>query len=38
MPFAMGQYVENTGDEPLCFLETFRSDPFAEVSLSRGWR
>jgi oxalate decarboxylase len=28
--------VENTGDEPLCFLELFRSDRFADVSL-RQW-
>jgi oxalate decarboxylase len=31
----MGHYVENTGDEPLRFLEMFRSDRFADVSLSR---
>jgi oxalate decarboxylase len=36
VPFAMGHYVENTGDEPLCFLELFRSDRFADVSL-RQW-
>ena len=36
VPFAMGHYVENTGDEPLCFLEMFRSDRFADVSL-RQW-
>jgi oxalate decarboxylase len=35
VPFAMGHYVENTGDEPLCFLEMFRSDRFADVSLSQ---
>lgn len=33
VPFAMGHYVENTGDEPLRFLEMFRSDRFADVSL-----
>jgi oxalate decarboxylase len=36
VPFAMGHYVENTGDAPLCFLELFRSDRFADVSL-RQW-
>ena len=35
VPFAMGHYVENTGDEPLRFLEMFRSDRFADVSLNR---
>jgi oxalate decarboxylase len=35
IPFAMGHYVENTGDEPLCFLELFRSDRFADVSLQQ---
>ncbi len=33
VPFAMGHYVENTGDEPLRFLEMFRSDRFADMSL-----
>jgi oxalate decarboxylase len=35
VPFAMGHYVENTGDEPLRFLELFRSDRFADVSLAQ---
>lgn len=35
VPFAMGHYVENTGDEPLRFLETFRSSYFADVSLNQ---
>jgi oxalate decarboxylase len=35
VPFAMGHYVENTGDEPLRFLEIFRSDRFADVSLNQ---
>jgi len=35
VPFAMGHYVENTGDEPLRFLELFRSDRFADISLSQ---
>jgi oxalate decarboxylase len=36
VPFGMGHYVRNTGDEPLRFLELFRSDRFADVSL-REW-
>ena len=36
VPFAMGHYVENTGDEPVMFLEMFRSDHFADFSL-RQW-
>jgi oxalate decarboxylase len=35
VPFAMGHYVENTGDQPLRFLELFRSDHFADISLSQ---
>ena len=35
VPFAMGHHIENAGDEPLRFLETFRSDRFADVSLRR---
>jgi oxalate decarboxylase len=35
VPFAMGHYVENTGDEPLRFLEMFRSDHFADISLAQ---
>jgi oxalate decarboxylase len=35
IPFAMGHYVENTGDEPLRFLELFRSDRFADISLQQ---
>jgi oxalate decarboxylase len=35
VPFAMAHYVENTGDEPLRFLEMFRSPRFADVSLSQ---
>jgi oxalate decarboxylase len=31
----MGHYVQNTGDETLTFLEIFRSDHFADVSLSQ---
>jgi oxalate decarboxylase len=35
VPFAMGHYVQNTGDETLIFLEMFRSDHYADVSLSQ---
>jgi len=35
VPFAMGHYVENTGDTTLRFLEMFRSDRYADVSLSQ---
>jgi oxalate decarboxylase len=35
VPFAMGHYVENTGDEPLRFLEVFRSSYFADISLNQ---
>jgi oxalate decarboxylase len=31
----MGHYVQNTGDETLVFLEMFRSDRFADVSLNQ---
>ena len=30
----LGHYIENTGDEPLIFIETFRSDRYEEVSLA----
>jgi oxalate decarboxylase len=36
VPLAMGHYVENIGDSTLRFLEIFRSDHFADVSL-RQW-
>jgi oxalate decarboxylase len=35
IPFAMGHYVENIGDETLRFLEIFRSSYFADVSLTQ---
>jgi len=35
VPFAMGHYVENTGTGPLRFLEVFRSDRYADVSLNQ---
>jgi oxalate decarboxylase len=34
VPFAMGHYIENTGDAPLRFLEMFKSSYYADVSLS----
>jgi oxalate decarboxylase len=33
VPFAMGHYVENTGNTTLRFLEIFKSDYYADVSL-----
>jgi len=35
VPFAMGHYIENTGDTTLRFLELFKSDHFADVSLNQ---
>lgn len=35
VPFAMGHYIQNTGDKPLKFLEMFRSDYFADLSLTQ---
>jgi oxalate decarboxylase len=35
IPFAMGHYIENTGDETLRFLEMFRSAYFADISLNQ---
>jgi oxalate decarboxylase len=35
VPFAMGHYVENTGDTPMRFLEVFKSSYFADVSLDQ---
>ncbi len=35
VPFAMGHYVENTGNTTLRFLEMFRSDHYADVSLKQ---
>jgi oxalate decarboxylase len=34
IPKSMGHYIENTGDTEMRFLETFRSDHYASVSLS----
>jgi oxalate decarboxylase len=35
VPFPMGHYVENTGQTPLRFLELFRSNRYADVSLDQ---
>jgi oxalate decarboxylase len=35
VPFAMGHYVQNTGDETLTFLEMFKSDRYADISLNQ---
>ncbi|MFF5816253.1 oxalate decarboxylase family bicupin [Lysinibacillus capsici] len=35
VPFATGHYIENTGTEPLWFLEMFKSDRFQDVSLNQ---
>jgi oxalate decarboxylase len=35
VPFAMAHYVENRGDEPLLYLEMFRSARFTDVSLNQ---
>jgi oxalate decarboxylase len=35
IPFAMGHYIENTGNTPLRFLEMFKSSYYADVSLDQ---
>jgi oxalate decarboxylase len=35
VPFAMGHYIENTGNTTLRFLELFKSDHYADVSLDQ---
>lgn len=35
VPFAMGHYIENTGSTPLRFLEMFKSNHYAAVSLNQ---
>jgi oxalate decarboxylase len=35
IPRPMGHYIENTGNTPLRFLEMFRSDRYADVSLDQ---
>ena len=35
VPFAMGHFIENTGNTTLRFLEIFKSDYYADVSLDQ---
>lgn len=35
VPYPMGHYIENIGDTTLRFLEIFRSDHFADISLAK---
>jgi oxalate decarboxylase len=35
VPYAMGHYIQNTGDTTLRFLEMFRSDRYADISLNQ---
>ena len=35
VPFAMGHFIENTGSGPLRFLEMFRSEHYADLSLNQ---
>jgi oxalate decarboxylase len=35
VPFAMGHYIQNTGEDTLRLLEMFRSDRFTDVSLNQ---
>ncbi len=35
VPFAMGHYIENTGEGPLRFLELFKHSRFADISLNQ---
>jgi oxalate decarboxylase len=35
VPFAYGHYIQNTGEQSLWFLEMFKSDRFADVSLNQ---
>lgn len=35
VPFAMGHYIENTGTTTLRFLELFKSDYYADISLNQ---
>lgn len=35
VPFAMGHYIENTGNTPLRFLEMFKSASYQDVSLNQ---
>lgn len=35
VPFGCGHFMENPGDTPIRFLEVFRSDHYADVSLTQ---
>jgi oxalate decarboxylase len=35
VPMSMSHFIENTGDEPLRFLELFRAERFEDVSLAQ---
>jgi oxalate decarboxylase len=35
VPFAMGHLIQNIGEEPMRFLEMFRSDHFSDISLNQ---
>jgi oxalate decarboxylase len=35
VPYAMGHYVENSGDHPLRFLDMFKSSYYADLSLNQ---
>jgi oxalate decarboxylase len=35
VPFAYGHYIQNTGNQTLRFLEIFKSDRFADISLNQ---
>jgi oxalate decarboxylase len=35
VPMSMSHFIENTGDEPLRFLELFRAPRFIDVSLAQ---
>ncbi|GIP11245.1 oxalate decarboxylase family bicupin [Paenibacillus macerans] len=35
VPFAFGHYIQNTGDKSIWFLEMFKSDRFADISLNQ---
>lgn len=35
IPFPMSHYIENTGDTKLVFLEIFKSDHYADISLAK---
>lgn len=35
VPFALGHYIQNTGNQTLWFLEIFKSDRFVDMSLNQ---